>query len=234
MPLFELFCGLTSSIIISPIMTIIDSSIIRSQINKTKFRESIVETSSDFLTGKISFKHPFSVMFLVYSSTYSTANVVELYCKKNQIDYKMPTLLSTSFVNIMTIAYKDKEYFKIFNTKPNVFPKRSFFLFTIRDMLTISSNFVFKNDFIKFLHNYIPNNTADFVASLTLPIMAQLISTPVHILAFDIYLRPNVELRSRLENIQKTYFSVCSGRVIRVVPAFCMGGFINDMLRNRL
>lgn len=234
MPLYELFCGLTSSLLVSPIMTIIDSSIIRSQLNKMDFKTSLLQTSSDYVNKNICFKRPFGVMLLVYSSTYSTANLVELFCKKNKIDYKIPTLIATSTVNICTIAYKDKEYARMFNNVHNIFPKKSLGLFAIRDMLTISSSFVYKKDFTTWLHKYMPNNTADLIASITLPIAAQIISTPLHILAIDIYQRPFYNFSDRIQNIKVMYKSVCIGRVIRVLPAFCLGGFINDMLRNRL
>ena len=118
-----------------------------------------------------------------------------------------------------------------------VFPKISYGLFAVRDVMTISSSFIFKKDFTIFLHNYMPNNTADFFASLTLPIVvcSQTISTPIPIFAIDIYQRPLVNFTDRLKKKKKVmYSSVCTGRVIRVIPAFCIGGFINDMLRNRL
>lgn len=233
MPLYELFCGITSSLIVSPIMTIIDTSVIKSQLNKMNFKTALLETTNDYSNKKIKFQRPFGIMSLVYSSTYSTANLTESYCKKKDIDYKIPTLVATSFVNITTIAYKDKEYSKIFNSKFNKFPKISYGLFAIRDMLTISSSFIFKKDMIDILHKYMPLNTADFFASLTLPILAQTISTPIHILAIDIYQRPEVNFKNRIDNIKNMYKTICFGRVIRVIPAFCMGGFINDMLRNR-
>ena len=233
MPLYELFCGITSSLIVSPIMTIIDTSIIKSQLNKINFKTALLETTNDYSNKKIKFQKPFNIMFIVYSSTYSTANLVELYCKKNNIDYKIPTLIATSFVNITTIAYKDKEYSKIFNSQLNKFPKVSYGLFAIRDMLTISSSFIFKKDLINILNKYMPSNTADFFASLTLPIAVQTISAPIHILAIDIYQRPNEKFKNRIDNIKNMYKTICIGRIIRVVPAFCIGGFINDMLRNR-
>ena len=203
------------------------------QINKINFKQSLLETTNDYSNKKIKFNKPFGIMFLVYSSTYSTANLTELYCKKNNIDYKIPTLITTSLVNITSIAYKDKEYSKIFNNSINKFPKISYGLFTIRDMFTISSCFVFKKDMIDILHKYMPLNTADFFASLTLPIVAQTISTPLHILAIDMYQRPGINFKNRINNIINMYKTICIGRVIRVIPAFCMGGFINDMLRNR-
>lgn len=171
---------------------------------------------------------------MVYSSTYSTANLTELYCKKNNIDYKIPTLISTSIVNILTIGYKDKEYSKLFNNKYNTFPKISYGLFSIRDIITFYSCFIFKKDFMNYLSNYMPKNTADFMSSIIIPITAQTISTPLHIMAIDLYQRPIIDFKDRLKNIKNMYFTVCSGRIIRVIPAFCIGGFINDMLRNRL
>lgn len=233
MPFYELFCGITSSLIVSPIMTIIDTSVIKSQLNKINFKTALLETTNDYSNKKIQFRRPFGIMSVVYSSTYSTANLTELYCKNNEIDYKLPTLMTTSLVNITAIAYKDKEYSKIFNNKLNKFPKMSYGLFAIRDMLTISSSFIFKKDLINLLNKYMPLNTADFLASLTLPIVAQTISTPLHILAIDLYQRPEVNFKNRIDNITNMYKSICIGRVIRVIPAFCMGGFINDMLRNR-
>lgn len=233
MPLYELFCGLTSSLIVSPIMTLIDTAIIKSQLNKINFKQSLIETTNDYYNKKIKFHRPFGIMLFVYSSTYSTANIVEFCCKYENIDYRIPTLISTSVVNILTIGYKDKEYSKIFNNKHNVFPRASFGLFAIRDMLTVSSSFVYKKDLIDILNEYLPHNMADFFASLTLPIVAQTISTPIHILAIDLYQRPTANFKNRIKNIKKMYGTVCTGRIIRVIPAFCLGGFINDMLRNR-
>lgn len=236
MPLYELFCGLSTSLIISPIMTLIDTSIIRTQIKNLKFRDSLIETSKDYLNRKICFRRPFNIMFLVYSSTYSTANFVEFFCKKNNIDYQFPVLFSTSIVNIFTIIYKDKEYTKIFHNKYNIFSKSSYGLFAIRDMLTILFTFTFKKNLITYLHdkNNIPYNTSDLMSSISLPIMAQTLSTPIHILAIDLHQRPKENIYNRFKNIKNLYIDVCIGRILRVIPAFCIGGFINDMLRNRL
>ena len=234
MPFYEVFCGITSALIVSPIMTIIDSAIIKSQLNKINLKQSLLETSNDYLNKKIGIRKPLNIMLFVYSSTYSTANLTELYCKNNNIDYKMPTLLTTSIVNIAAIAYKDKEYSNIFNVNKSRFPYKSYGLFAIRDMLTISSSFIYKKDAINFLNNYVPMNAADFIASLSLPILVQTISTPIHILAIDFYQSPYMKFNERIKNILVMYNSVCYGRIVRVIPAFCIGGFINDMLRNRL
>lgn len=234
MPLYEISCASISSLVVSPIMTIIDTAIIQSQIKKIQLKDAVVNTINDYSTKRMKFNRPFGIMFFVYSSTYATANLTNLACKKMNIDYKIPTLIATSLVNIAAISYKDKEYTKLFNQTRNSFPRASYGLFALRDMTTIASSFIFKNDVANELNTYMPHNIADFIASMTVPMAMQLVSTPIHILSIDLYQRPTALFKDRMLFIRQMYKSVCSGRVMRVIPAFCIGGFINDMTRSRL
>jgi hypothetical protein len=58
---------------------------------------------------------------------------------------------------------------------------------------------------------------------------AQLPSTPLHILSMDLYARQNATWGSRMAEVAKGYKSVTTGRIMRIIPAFGMGGFINDV-----
>lgn len=232
MPLYEIFCGLTTSFIISPVMTLIDTSVIKSQLDNKKFSKTFNEIVKDYSNKRLNFAKPFGTMYFVYASTYCTANLSEFYCEKHGLN-KNICLLTTSIVNIASIIYKDKEFSKIFNSSQKTFPKLSYGLFAIRDTLTIFSTFTIKKDLIKFLDKYMPHNTADFIASFSLPILCQVVTTPIHILSIDLYNNPKSTMTERYNNIRAQYKSICTGRVIRVFPAFCIGGFINDMLRNR-
>ena len=89
MPLHELFAGITTSFIISPIMSIIDISIIKSQLHKENIGKSISDNVTYYAKNKSKFIRPLYVMNIVYSSTYCTANLTEYYCKKNNIDYNL-------------------------------------------------------------------------------------------------------------------------------------------------
>lgn len=40
-----------------------------------------------------------------------------------EVDYKVPTALSTSIVNVAAIAFKDREYARLFSQSAAVFPK---------------------------------------------------------------------------------------------------------------
>jgi hypothetical protein len=192
-----------------------------------------MQAAFDFLSGKIEYKKPLQLMFLVYGSTYSTANLTQLYCERSDIDPRLSLLINTSIVNITTIGIKDKKYAEMFGNKIPLFPKKCLCLFAMRDMMTISASFIFKRDIQKVFNKYVPDNMADLLSSFSLPIIAQFLCTPLHIFAFDIYQKPCRPFIERFVIVKKIYWSVCLGRIIRVIPAFCLGGFINDMLRNR-
>ena len=118
-------------------MAFLDMSILKSQIHKEKLSQALVSNFNHYTSNKKSFIKPFGIMNVVYMSTYCTANLTELACKKINIDYRIPTLLTTSLVNIGTIMYKDMEYAKLLKNSKKQFPLQSNLLFALRDMSTI-------------------------------------------------------------------------------------------------
>lgn len=240
MPTGELLAAFISSSIISPAMAVIDMSVIKTQMNKSGgFKDSCIWTLQHQATrGK--FWRPYLIMNSVYTATYGTANLTELYCKKKDIDFKIPTLLATSVVNILMIGYKDREFSKIVRNSLEggsvvraKFPIQSQILYCLRDSLTIFSNFVAKKNAINFTDKYMSHNTSDLLMSILMPVSAQFISTPLHILGVDYFQHRDKRFLDRIRTIPKMYSSICLGRIIRVIPAFGLGGFINDMIRQK-
>jgi hypothetical protein len=236
MPLYEIGSALVSSAAVAPAMTVIDTAVVRSQFLNKSFAVSCKDSLQDYSRGRIPFRTPFSIMFGVYSATYATANLTELACRSAGVDYKIPTIVMASIANITAIAYKDKEFARMFGSSAKkVFPKLSFGLFALRDSITIASSFVAKKDFMEYLESRfgVEHKVADLVASLTVPMAAQIMSTPILILSLDLFTTPRASLIERIKSIFSKYPSVCAGRMFRVVPAFGIGGFINDMIRPR-
>ena len=132
MPFYEAFCGITSSLLVAPIMTIIDTAVIKTQLQKSQLKTALSETITEYSNKKLRFGRPFGIMFFVYSSTYCTANITEYACKKYEIDYRIPTLIATSVANVSSIAYKYKEDANLFQSSRSLFPKLSYVLFAFR------------------------------------------------------------------------------------------------------
>lgn len=221
-----LFSAAVSSLIISPFVTIIDLSILRSQMYhedfKTSFRNNIL-----YYTKNKAFLKPNTAMFGVYFSTYATANLSEKYL---QNDFSI--LLCTSVVNLYAINMKDTYYSRLFNKTKISYPLISNSLFYVRDLITISANFVLKKDIVNNFEKYTTHNKAELLSSFLVPSLAQVISTPIHIYAIDKFIQKESTLKNRITNIKTNYKNVLYGRILRTIPAFCIGGFINDMLKN--
>lgn len=102
----------------------------------------------------------------------------------------------------------------------------------LRDGLTITSSFIFKAQLQEHLEEQgMAHRDADLVASFAVPVSAQLLSTPLHILAMDLSKRPGAAAGARLAAMASGYATVLTGRVMRILPAFGLGGFINDMIK---
>lgn len=232
MPVHEIFASAAASLTIAPIMSLIDLSILRSQLKRERFHEAVVQNINHYARNKAQFRHPCSVMFGVYSATYSTANLTELFCVSRNIDYKLPVLINTSIVNLLAINTKDVIYSKIMSNATTIkYPVPSRVLFSLRDVLTMAANFVVKKDTVQYFNNYMSYGKSEIIASFLVPTTVQIVSTPIHILAIDMYQHPLRSFKERLANIRSNYKSVLTGRIVRTIPAFCIGGFINDMLR---
>ena len=234
MPLYELGTAFFCSSIISPVMMVMDTAIIKSQFEKIPIQKSYQDTFNGYWKGHLRWQKPFRIMNSVYFSTYATANLTELYCSHHSPENRWLTFFLTSFVNIVGITYKDRSYIKMFEHQVLDIPYRSYALFALRDSFTIGSTFVLKKDLVQYLHHdyCVSYPLADFVSSFSLPILAQLFSTPLHILSMDYYQRPQARMADRIEHIYRLYPSICTGRMLRVLPAFCFGSFLNDILRS--
>lgn len=220
--------------IISPNICVLHR--VRAQLHQQSLRQAIIATTKERVGFRIG--RPLNTMFIVYSSTYATANMTERICKDADIDYKLPTCLTTSLVNIVGIAWKDVRYAELLKRSPTVFNPRAYPLFAMRDGITIASSFVYKHSAATWLMREYPQamsqRTAEIIASFLVPMTAQLFSTPLHILALDFCSRPrDIALASRVHQIVVNYRTVCAGRLMRIVPAFGVGGILNDFLKRQ-
>lgn len=234
--LSEVCSGIASGLVVSPAMTVLDMAIIKSQIHIKPLHKSMAEIVRSAYKLPLSFAQPLSVMIGVYSATYTIANCTKSYCSRNGIDYKTPTVVATSIVNVAALAYKDAFYSKVLGNKVLKIPRMSYLLFAVRDGMTITSSFVLKYDVMDTIQKLygVSHTTADIVVSFAVPMTMQLFSTPIHIYAIDVYSRPNETIVSRLSHVRKHFTHVCFGRMLRIVPAFGVGGVINDMLQKTL
>lgn len=69
-------------------------------------------------------------------------------------------------------------------------------------------------------------------AQLLVPILSQLVATPVHLLGLDLYSSPGRGARGeRAGRIRRALVGTTAVRCARIVPAFGVGGIVNTELR---
>jgi hypothetical protein len=183
-------------------------------------------------------KPTFAAVCIVYGGTYVAANSIMSYCEMNDMDSYWPKLLGTTVVNMALGITKDRYFAKVFNkSAPPVFPAVSWGLFFFRDLLTIGAGFNFPAKASTFLQDtkIIPTkSTADTFSQVTVPMAAQMVLTPIHVLALDMYNRVGQTTLNRFQYIKNIYPETVSIRMGRVLCAYGIAGVTNKNIRQIL
>ncbi|ORY83639.1 hypothetical protein BCR37DRAFT_378606 [Protomyces lactucae-debilis] len=232
----DLLSAAAASATISPIICIIDRSIIEATSGKSpSIIQSMKTSTRHLIRSPVSFltSLPFLLLYGVYFATYATANVFDTIQTRAVPEWSKQTngfgkFIATTAVNLSACVYKDVHYAKLFGTgQPRPLPLASYGLFSARDSLTIFASF----NVPSLLAPYIGLN----VAQLTVPCAMQLFSTPMHLLGLDVYNRPgpSIPIASRWQEVKKRYWKSTAARIMRILPAFGVAGIVNRDVRRR-
>jgi hypothetical protein len=214
---------------------------------------------------------PFFYIWTLYAATYSTANVVESIgnAVTRQVDNVLVssiTFLSTCIVNVPLGVLKDVQFVQTYGrceiptpaTKGGMqipliqppkfsrFPKIAGATFLFRDAITIFGSFTLPSAVATSFPNSLSANPAARMAAaqLVVPVLSQILVTPVHLLGLDLYsnprtLRPISESRGptnilgeRWSRVRRNLGAATVLRCVRIVPAFGVGGIVNTQLRD--
>jgi hypothetical protein len=163
------------------------------------------------------------------------------------------TFATTMLANVPLALWKDirfaKEYgtgrgpdAKISNAIPQSPPlqnksltRAAAAIFLVRDGVTIFGSFTLA----PYLSDAIPDHLAahphakPIITQLTVPVLTQLVATPLHLLALDMYTRQfSVPLWERVKYSQQYVVSSTLLRGVRIIPAFGVGCLANMELRS--
>jgi hypothetical protein len=198
---------------------------------------------------------PFLLVFGLYSGTYATSNTVDSimdsFEKKPSRTLRSSTkFAATSAVNMSLCVYKDAQFGHLFGSgsgSKNPIPRLSYALWMARDSMTIFASFNLPSIIapkLKDLPHSVQKrfssilttesgrlNTAQFIT----PAAMQIISTPLHLLAYDLNNRQQrVGAAERWAKVRSLYVGSVFGRMGRIIPAFGLGGVVNATTRKSL
>ena len=174
-------------------------------------------------------------IWLVYGGTYAVSNSIKAAGERSGQHVELPKFLGTSAANVSLSVAKDRAFSRLYGVvAPKAVPLPSLALFASRDSLSILASFNLPPTVSAKMQSSlgIEKHRADIVAQLTVPLAAQVISTPLHLLGSDIYNRPNLTTADRTAFIRREYAKTTIARMARVLPAFGAGGLLNKHLRS--
>ncbi|MCJ1375709.1 hypothetical protein MMC20_006946 [Loxospora ochrophaea] len=240
----------SASTLVAPLITIIDRGIIENASSRSTLRASITAS----LTGLFTRPHvflastPFRLITTLYFGTYLTANTIDTISSTLTPSSPSTTtsgpakFLATTSVNMSLCVYKDSRFVRLFGPLTSSgpgrpVPKASFALFAIRDSLTILASFNLPPKLAPLLpvsKSFERHMSRASAAQFLAPAVIQLASTPLHLWGLDLYNRPGMSWRERVTRVQRDWLISSIARMARIVPAFGVGGVVNNRVRLNL
>ncbi|KAI9891272.1 MAG: hypothetical protein M1814_002962 [Vezdaea aestivalis] len=248
---FDVLSAGISASLVAPLITLIDRGIIENASGRARLGESVRNSCRLLFTrpGTYFFSKPFGLIYLLYSSTYITANVSDtIHSSMRALPSSASTpttskFLATSATNMSLSLYKDSAFTKLFGppqtlSLPARVPLPTYLLFGTRDALTIFASFIAP----PLLAPHLPPGWEDklsmsrtSVAQFVVPAGIQLFSTPLHLLGLDLYNRAGrVGTAGRMSRVARDWAKSTGMRIARIVPAFGIGGVVNTRMRRGL
>jgi len=239
----ELGCAFTASFLVSPLVSIIDKAIVKEISGIGSLMMDMGAATKEMIVKPRAFFNglSFRLTFIVYFGTYAVANLSEAaldyYKIKDEETRKGWKVSMASIANIGLLAWRDSVFAREFSgsgTKPPAkTPVRTISLFAARDCATMAATFYFAPKACEYLvmeHDY-NKNMAEIGTSLSIPVISQFITAPIHIHALDYFNRPVASTAERMARIKEEMGKVCFARGLRILPAFGIGSYSNNKFR---
>ena len=225
-----------ASIAVSPVVASMDRAITKNAAGAQPLwpalADGLKELAKRPLTNLTSV--PSRWLMLVYSATYGAANSANTICKHFGYSPSLPVLGGSTAANMSTGVAKDRAFARTFGVvAPRPLPLGSYALFFTRDALAMAFIFNLPPTVALQLQEYggLNREAANFGASFTTPVLSQILTTPLHLLGLSLYNVESATFGMRMEELKRTYPPTLLLRMIRIVPAFSVGGIVNRGIR---
>ena len=244
-----------ATLLVSPVIAAVDRAIVENTANVSTIRGSLQSSLRMACRSPAAFvcHRAFVWTAGLYGATYATANVIDTACEWAATDARLFKFLGTTPVNMALVLRKDMVFARMFAAPvapvaqpvPLPFPRSSLALFAVRDAHTVLASFLLPPVIGAWLHEHGAVATrarGELLAQLAAPCVIQLVSTPYHILALDLFNRPSgskggkktVLGADRWAVIRQKYAVTVAARMGRILPAFGVGGVTNRHVRQTL
>eukprot|EP00978_Attheya_sp_CCMP212_P021234 scaffold61822_cov52-Attheya_sp.AAC.7 len=239
----EIGCALAASLLISPLVSIVDKTMMQPLKGVGSFMKAVAQSSAKMASHPREFfgSMPFRLTVLVYFGTYAVANVSEValdeYRVPDELQRKKVKVGAASLANVSLLMWRDAKFAREFSSigakffKPT--PIRTLALFGVRDMTTMVATFYGAPEAAKYLYkeHHFNQEFAEISTALTIPVLSQFLTAPLHVYAMDYFNRQRARPAERLALVSSQYGKVALARGLRILPAFGLGSYSNNKFR---
>lgn len=232
----DLLAGLIAGAAVSPIISAVDRALAENASGKATLGVSVKNSFKDMISSPLKFlRSPqYFWIWLVYGSTYTTANAIQTVCDWKNKDVAFPKLVSTFLVNTSTCIAKDRAFAKIFGTAaPKAVPNAAYGAWLCRDVGSMGVFFTLPPIVGREISKHTGSERGGYYAAqIGLPLVFQTIFTPLHLLGYDIYNNPTNNTSQRVQFLKKDYFKNVGMRCVRQAPPWSFGTIANKEMRS--
>ncbi|CAK4030520.1 Hypothetical predicted protein [Lecanosticta acicola] len=232
---------MTAAVAVTPVMTVIDRAVVEAAAGQSSLMASVRSSLKQMVRQphKSAAPRPFGAMLLLYAGTYFTANAIDTVSANNEGLRAESTTSSTTKlcavtgVNVGLALNKDSCFARSFGTaatRSRALPRISYVPFLVRDGITLFATFNLPgrvaSSFPDEVEKYMSRLSA---AQLIMPAASQFVTTPLHLLGLDLYYRNGkLGFWERVKAAKRAWLSTSLARACRIIPAYGIGGIVNN------
>ena len=242
----DVFAAWASAIAVSPFIMTVDKAVVTASAGKASLGRALFDNIKDFLRPHRMLMQPSLWMVAgVYGATYSAANLIDSACERllDHSDENSASvhgavkLVGTTCVNMSAAITKDTMFARMFGSGPAAgpMPRATIGFFALRDVLTIGAAFTLPKQLASMFSTtgMVDEKYAGETAQLVSPVAMQIICSPVHLAALHHYNVREATFNERVKGVLSTNGGTTIARMIRMAPAYGIGGVMNTSLVHR-
>lgn len=233
--LADLGAAAVSSALAAPFVAAIDTAITKNASGAMQLFPSLREELLQLQRNPLAYLRapPFRWLWAVFFSTYVAANTADTVCASNSMSSTMPVLVASTAANMSSAMAKDSAFAKMYGViAPRPVPLASYGCFFCRDIVSMAFFFTLPPLLSAKLQERGAGSTvADVSAQFALPVVVQVVSNPWHLLGLNLYNDAKATPAERMRTVRQQLPLTVVARMLRIVPAFSIGGSLNKQLR---
>jgi hypothetical protein len=221
---------------VAPIIYAVDRALAENASGKADLVTSFVSSMKELVVKPAEFfgSPAFRWIWLVYGSTYFAANMCDTWASQTGGNPAGPKFVATTGVNMTTCILKDQAFARMYGGgAPKPTPMGSYACWFLRDATTMGIVFSLPTIVGPMINPSDPA-TGTNTAQILMPIMWQPVSTPLHLLGYEIYNHPEGTVADRIAFLKSDYFRTVGIRIVRMAPPWSFGTIANRSGRERL